>query len=79
MGNMHIRKIPDEVHRAIKVQAKANARSAEEEVRTILAKAVLPEDEPRAGDMLWEIWDGLDLPEDVFARDRTPYEPIDLD
>jgi plasmid stability protein len=79
MGNINVRRIPDEVHRAIKARAKANDRSTEEEVRTILAEAVLPEDQAGAGDLLWSIWAGLDIPDDTFERDKTPYQPIILE
>ncbi|KIT14634.1 FitA-like ribbon-helix-helix domain-containing protein [Jannaschia aquimarina] len=79
MGNINVRRIPDEVHRAIKAQAKAHGRSTEEEVRIILARAVMPRDEVGAGDLLWSIWDGVDLPDSAIRRDKTPHEPIDFE
>ncbi len=43
MAAITVRKIPDEMHRALKARAKKNARSTEAEARAILAEAVLPQ------------------------------------
>lgn len=42
MGQILVRQIDDEVLAKLKARAKANARSAEAEIRTILAEAVNP-------------------------------------
>ncbi len=39
---MTVRNIPDEVYRALRVQAAEHGQSAEAEVRSILAEAVHP-------------------------------------
>jgi antitoxin FitA len=46
MAAITVRKIPDEIHRALKARAKKNARSTESEARAILAEAVQP---PKVG------------------------------
>ena len=51
-----VRQIPDEVHRALKARAAAHGRSAEAELREIIARAVLREGRPRAGDLMRGIW-----------------------
>lgn len=45
----------------------------------ILAETVLPEDSAGAGDLLWSIWDGIDVPDGAIERDKTPYRPISLE
>ena len=46
MNNLTIRNVPDEVHLAIKAQARLHGRSTEAEVREILRRAATP---PEAG------------------------------
>lgn len=67
MGNMSIRKIPDEVHNAIKARAKKAGRSAEEEVRLILQEAIFPSNSPQF----------LNL-DDVFAEFRRRTGGVEL-
>ncbi|MDR1512831.1 MAG: Arc family DNA-binding protein, partial [Propionibacteriaceae bacterium] len=52
MPTLTVRKIPDEVHRALRVRAAQHGRSTEAEVREIVAAAVLPEQRLRMGDAL---------------------------
>jgi antitoxin FitA len=42
MTTLTIRNIPDEVHRALKLQAASNGRSTEAELRLTIEKAVMP-------------------------------------
>ena len=70
-----VRQIPDEVHRALKAQAAAHGRSAEAELREIIARAVLREGRPRAGDLMRGIWSGAAMDGFSVERDRTPVEP----
>ena len=70
-----VRQIPDEVHRALKAQAAAHGRSAEAELREIIARAVLPQSRPRAGDLMRGIWSGAETSDLTLERDRTPVEP----
>ncbi len=70
-----VRQIPDEVHRALKAQAAAHGRSAEAELREIIARAVLREGRPRAGDLMRGIWSGAETSDLTLERDPTPVEP----
>ena len=70
-----VRQIPDEVHRALKAQAAAHGRSAEAELREIIARAVLPQSRPRAGDLMRRIWSVAETSDLTLERDRTPVEP----
>ena len=75
MAQIAVRQIPDEVHRALKAQAAAHGRSAEAELREIIARAVLREGRPRAGDLMRGIWSGAETSDLTLERDRTPVEP----
>ena len=52
MAMLTVRNLPDDVHRALRVQAALHGRSTEAEVREILAHAVKPETRLRMGDAL---------------------------
>jgi plasmid stability protein len=73
-----VRQLSDEVHRALKARAREHGRSTEAEARDIIARAVLPEARPRVGDLLVDIWNGADLSDVDFERDKTPHEPMDI-
>ena len=81
MAVMTVRNIPAEVHRALKVRAAENGRSAEAEVRAILADAVHPAVEVKMGDALAAIGRRIGLTDEeadhiVSARQRTEVEPV---
>lgn len=81
MAVLTVRNLPDEVHRALKVRAAEHGRSAEAEVRAIIAAAVLPEQRLLVGDALASIGRDLALSDDDIAvldgvRDQTPAEPM---
>ncbi len=83
MAVLTVRNVPDEVHRALRVRAAASGRSAEAEVRAILAEALMPEQRIRLGDALAQLGRTLQLTDaDVDAiesvRDESTLEPIDL-
>ena len=71
--------VPDEVHGALKDRAQAHGRSTEAKVRDIIARAVLPEGRPKAGDVLCDIWEGADISGVSFERDRTAHEPMSFE
>ena len=84
MATLTVRNLPEETHRALRVQAAAHGRSTEAEVRDILARAVNPPGRVRMGDALAELGHRLGLTTaDVEAleqtRDRTPARPPRLD
>ncbi len=55
MPSITVRNVPDEVHRALKAQAARHGRSAEAEIRNILANAVKPSGRQKLGTLLTEI------------------------
>ena len=78
-----VRGVPDEVHRALRVQAAEHGRSAEAEVRAILAAALVPPNRLRLGDALAALGRDLELSDvDVDAlegvEDRSPAEPLTM-
>lgn len=82
MPTMTIRNVPDEVHRALRVRAAQHGRSAEAEMRAILASAVCPTGRMKLGSLLQSIAreaGGLSHAEaETFnqIRDKTPVEPM---
>jgi plasmid stability protein len=80
MAMLTVRNLPDDVHRALRIQAAQHNRSTEAEVRDILARAVKPESRLRIGDALAELGQRVGLNNkdfDVFqqVRDTSPAEP----
>lgn len=83
MAVLSIRNVPSEVHRALRVRAAKHGRSAEAEVREILAAALIPERRARLGDSLVALGRELELSDDDVdvldaARDRAPATPITM-
>jgi len=79
MPQIVVRQLPDEVHRALKMRASEHGRSTEAEARDIIARAVLPYTRPKAGDLLCGIWQGADISEVTFERDKTPHGPVSFE
>ena len=84
MPSITIRNVPDDVHRALRVRAALHGRSAEAEIRDILAKAAKPEGRVKLGSLLASIGSEAGLSNaDVEAlndlRDRTPAEPVEFE
>ncbi len=52
MANVNVRNLPDEVHRAIRIQAAQHGRSTEAEIRAILERAAKPENRVKLGSLL---------------------------
>jgi len=55
MANVNVRNLPDEVHRAIRIQAAQHGRSTEAEIRSILERAAKPEGRVKLGSFLASI------------------------
>jgi len=75
MAVVTIRKLPQEIHRALKVRAARHGRSTEAEIRAILQEAVRPQARPKIGSELAAFgrrFGGLDLD---IGRDKAPTEP----
>lgn len=85
MAVLTVRKVPEEVHRALRIRAAQHGRSTEAEVREILAAAVRPEGRVKLGTLLAEMSRRAGLTNDDVAaferkmselRDETPREPV---
>jgi len=82
MANVHVRNLPDPVHRAIRVRAAYHGRSTEAEIREILEAAARPLERVKLGSLLASIAreaGGLtDAEAEGFnhLRDKTPTEPM---
>jgi plasmid stability protein len=78
MANVNVRNLPDEVHRAIRIQAARNGRSTEAEIRDILERAARPDGRVKLGSYLASIArevGGLTDDEHALferARDKSP-------
>lgn len=84
MPALTIRNIPEDIHRGLKALAARHGRSAEAEVRELIASAVKPEGRLRMGQALAAIWQPLALTDEEVstienARDRVPAEPMSFD
>ncbi len=81
MAMLTVRNLPDDVHRALRMQAAQHGRSTEAEVREILAMAVKPEARVRLGEALAELSRKIGLTNKDFevldrASDKTPAAPL---
>ena len=81
MAMLTVRNLPDDVHRALRMQAALHGQSTEAEVREILAIAVKPETRVRLGDALAALGKKVGLTSEDFevfqqVRGRTPAEPL---
>ena len=69
-----VRKLPVQVHKALKLRARKNGVSTEAEIRTILQDAVCPAERVNPADLLVAF--GKKYGPLPYVRDRTPVEPI---
>ena len=81
MAVLTVRNLPDNVHRALRMQAALHGRSTEAEVREILALAVKPEAQVRLGEALAALSREIGLTNEDFevfeqVRDRTSALPL---
>lgn len=81
MATVTVRNLPDEVHRALRVRAAMNGRSAEAEIREILEATVRPRERVRLGTALAELGRRVGLTNEDFEvlehmRDKMPAEPV---
>ena len=80
MAMLTVRNLPDDVHRALRMQAALHGRSTEAEVREILATAVKPEARVRLGEALAALSRDIGLTNEDFevferASARAPAMP----
>lgn len=71
MSTLTVRRLSDDVHRALRAQAAAEGISAEEKARRILAGHVLPQARAGLGHDLGTVVDELGLAGDGFAPTRV--------
>lgn len=67
MPSVTIRKLPEEVYRAIRMRAARHGRSMEAELREILASAVKPEGRIGLGSLLAGVGRKVKMTEEDFA------------
>lgn len=78
MGTITVRNIPDEVHSALRTLAEKHGRSAEAEVRALIAAAVAPELGTGLGQEIRQIWGGVYGDDFECLRDKTPPKAADF-
>lgn len=81
MAMLTVRNLPDDVHRALRVQAARHGHSTEGEVREILASAVKPETRVSVGGALAALSRRIGLTNEDFdifdqVRDKTQAKPL---
>ncbi|MFA5984775.1 MAG: antitoxin [Methylococcaceae bacterium] len=81
MAMLTVRNLPEDVHRALRVQAARHGHSTEAEVREILTMAVKPEARIRIGTALSALGCRIGLTNEDFdafdrVKDKTPTEPL---
>ena len=81
MAMLTVRNLPDDVHRALRVQAALHGRSTEAEVSEILTIAVKPQARLRMGEALWALGRKVGLTNKDFevstqVTDKTPAQPL---
>ncbi len=80
MAMLTVRKLSDEVHRALHLRAARRGRSMEAEVRAILEDAVKPDGRIRLGSLLTSLGQRTALTDEEFAaftqRDKSSGRPV---
>jgi plasmid stability protein len=79
MPAVTVRRLPEEIHRALKLRAAQNGRSTEAEIRHILEESVLPKPRLRIGSELAALgrrYGGIEIDN---KRDRRPIEPAEFE
>lgn len=84
MATVTIRKLPDEVHRALRVRAAMHGRSTEAEIRDILEATIRPPERLRMGSALASLGRRAGLNNEDFAifdkiRDRISVVPVQFE
>lgn len=83
MAILTVRNLPDEVHRALRVQAAQHGRSTEAEVRALLEEAVKPQGRLKLGSLLASIGQQVRLTDEELAlinqRDASLPRPVSFE
>lgn len=79
MATLTIRKLPDEVHRALRILAARHGRSTEAEIRAILTQSVETKDRLRIGTEIRRFAERFGGAELDVSRDKAPIEPASFE
>ena len=84
MAMLTVRKISDEVHRALRLRATQHGHSMEAEVREILESAVSPQGRVKLGSLLADVGRQAKLTVEEFSvfeqvRDKAPSRPVSFE
>ena len=84
MAMLTVRKLPDEVHRALRVRAAQRGHSMEAEVREILESAVSPQGRVKLGSLLVDLGRQARLSDEEFAvfeqlRNKALTQPVSFE
>jgi len=79
MGQMTVRNIPDPQYAALKRVAAANGRSAEAEVRHLIAQCVGNQEGEGFGSKLVSKYSGIAEQDFQFERDQTASNPVSFE
>ena len=79
MGQMTVRNIPDPQYAALKRVAASNDRSAEAEVRHLIAQLVSTQDGDGFGSKLVRKYSGIVEQDFRFERDQTSSDPVSFE
>jgi plasmid stability protein len=73
MATLTVRNVDDAVKRVLRRRAAEHGVSVEQEIRTILREATMPEEQPRKG-----AWRLKASKEEILALGQKPQRPFDL-
>jgi antitoxin FitA len=79
MATVTVRNLPEEVHRALRIQAARHGRSTEAEIREILAQSTRREGRLLIGTELRQYAVQIGGAELAIQRDTTPLQPASFD
>lgn len=84
MAMLTVRNLPDDIHRALKLQAAKHGRSAEAEVRKIIAQAVKPPSRLLMGNAMMQLArdagiTDADVDTLLQQQNNTPAQPLSLE
>jgi plasmid stability protein len=79
MATVTVRNLPEEVHRALRIQAAMHGRSTEAEIREILAQSTRREGRLLIGTELRHYAEQIGGAELEIHRDATPLQPASFE
>jgi antitoxin FitA len=79
MATVTVRNLPEEVHRALRIQAAKHGRSTEAEIREILAQSTRREGRVLIGTELRHFAESIGGAELAIRRDATPLQPASFE